>query len=53
MKLDNPEATPGDVNKLLSESWKAASAEEKAPYEAEAKVIYEAAAVPAAFKSSN
>lgn len=45
VKEDHPEVVaPSEITKLLSEAWKAAPANIKAPYEARAKVIVERAA---------
>lgn len=37
IKTDNPEATFGQIGKLLGESWKSASESEKAPFLAKAE----------------
>lgn len=34
IKADNPGASFGDMGKLLAQAWKAATAEERAPFEA-------------------
>jgi hypothetical protein len=39
VKSDNPGAGFAEISKLMGEKWKSMSAEDKAPYEAQAKEV--------------